>query len=239
MKKYFEISVFMVAIFTLASCKKNNEEPAPLETAKNDSKVSVLSYSGVSGLYGSTVQVFPVDKDQKASIRWTEIQINLSEITLAATLSGSPVEYKSIPETSVFGFQTLANGISKITLPKGVYADARLKVEMKNSLSNPSFVAYGLYRDQNGYERVVSFTLSEDMEIAQLLATPININNNTSRGNLSFNWDMLGTSLQTIDFPKETEKDAHTPIIINASNNIVLYNKIKANIASLIVSDIK
>ncbi len=220
---YFVTAAFITAGL-LTSCKKDESSSIGFKMKAVDNGTSFQKSSANSALL---------------PIEWDTATIVVSKVSFEAEFENKvsdsgwhesyEVEYKWQGRQRI-DLLADANVFATIDLPPGVYDEIELKVKSEELVSpEPNFYLSGLYLAGTGNVRV-TFIVHDDFEMKQEVEDwVITVENGTLYDSmLEISLQLLFSGIGLIDLENAIVTDGR--ILISASNNIALYNKILENL---------
>jgi hypothetical protein len=164
----------------------------------------------------------------KSSFLWTEGIANISQFRLDAKRGGTASTYTTgaLSNINLFG---LNQAVSNTSIPKGDYTDAKATVVYSQTTSAPyPLTLKGTFTTAGGIVIPVQFELNDNLEVK------ISVSNIIADGTKNFTtniWMHLNILLNGIN-PQDLDSAARVNglILINKTNNVGLYAKMKGNI---------
>ncbi len=222
----------LIGALLLSSCKQ--EEPSgsgiiAYQVQSINTTASVGSTQAGSGLV--------VDVNSNSSLTWKAGHVTISELNFEAKNDDRELEYKLSKPATIDLFK-LAHEFGNIQVPPGNYTEIQFKVVLKKASPGNVFSLSGVYTDASGKQIPVEFNYNEDITLKLEVENLTVSSSQDYKGLLTLQLNKLMTYFSAADF-KSATTNANGAVIISATSNAELFNKIKAGLVSFAKAEFK
>jgi hypothetical protein len=219
------IGSMLLAILSLAACKKSSSPTAASGTSKLSFQLSA------SKSLAATDSVPSI-----AGLVWTAGTANIGKFTFQAKRNGVSIniESRNLTNVDIFALTPL---VTYVTLDTGLYKEIEIKAFLVNSDTIPPLKLSGTFTNDSTKVIPVEFDLADNATVT-VEANNITINGTTDyTALLDMQLSRVTKGLTVADF--NNAKLTGGKIIISKTSNTSLYYKIKFNIAGCGRSEFK
>jgi hypothetical protein len=219
------IGSILLAVVSLAACKKNSSPTVASGTSKLSFQLSA------SKSLAATDSVPSI-----AGLVWTAGTANIGKFRFEAKRNGVSIEIESHNLTNVDIF-ALTPLVTYVTLDTGIYKEIEIKAFLVSSDTIPPLKLTGTFTNDSTKVIPVEFDLTDNATV-KVEANNININGTTDyTALLDMQLNRVTKGLTVTDFNNATLTGGK--IIISKTSNSSLYYKMKFNISGCGKSEFK
>lgn len=214
-------SILLGSALILSSCQKEDSTGGKIsyQVKPANFTASVGSTVSTSGLL--------VNVNSNSSLTWTSGNLNITEIDFEAENNNAEIEYelKDLYNINLF---TLSPVLGNITIPDGTYDEVELKLKLKKSItSDLPLTLKGSYTNSVGTKMPVEFYFNEEFEM-EVEAEDLVVSGTTDYlALINVQLNKFLTNVTSADLNDAVKTNG--TIVISATSNANLYNKLKAN----------
>lgn len=219
MKKQLIPITAIAAILSLASCKKSNTATGISYQVKTVNPTTTLAKANPGGST-TTARELSV---QAGTITWNSGYASATEIQFEAESAGTHVIYKTEKIMKLDLFSPLTS-LGNIAVPQGVYKTVEFEIELASNATEAALELKGMYNNVPVTFRVINQFELEAEQDNVTIADGKNYNALTA-----LNLAILTQGISGATFDAAT-KDGTGTIIISATSNTDIYDKMIANL---------
>ncbi len=226
MKKVLSINFSILILLLISSCTKDEA------TTDNSLKYSFQA-TNLNSTLGATAAAsgVVVAAGTNGSINWTGINVNVNKLEFSATHAGTVIalEQKNFSSVNALKPDSLAG---KVSLTTGVYEKIQFKLTLTESATNPPLILNGTYIEASGTKIPVVVQLNQS-QVINLEAARLEVTKGTYVAKVTLSLNELVKGLVASDFGQTTRTGSNNTIVVNATTNRALYEKLTARFAAV------
>lgn len=214
-------SILLGSALLLSSCTKEDSTGGKLSYQVKPSNFTASVGSTVSG------SGLLVTMNSNSSLTWTSGSLNISEIDFEAESNNLEIEYelKNLYNVNLFNLSPV---LGNITIPDGTYDEVELKLKLTKSITPElPLTLKGSYTNSMGTKIPVEFNFNDEFEM-EVEAEDLVVSGSTDYlALINVQLNKLMTNVSSADLNEAIKTNG--TIVISATSNTSLYNKLKAN----------
>ena len=223
--KTFNFLLLSILGLTFASCQKQETEQAQSGTA-----VAVrLKASNTATIFRMALDAGVTAKTEAVNLQWTAAKASASQLKFEAKKSGSEVEFKTKVQQTVDLFNVNAS-LGNISIQAATYDEVELKALLSPVGQEPALQMIGTLTSASGSTQVM-FTANENIEVKGEKKNVTITGSTLQSADIPLNFSMIVKGMTSTEFDNAAQTNG--VIVISASSNSALYNKMVSNLRSL------
>jgi hypothetical protein len=227
-----KIGVFLLLIMALTACSKKNDVTTVSKKLSYQFKIANPSVPLSSSVHNSNLTTTATSG---GNIIWQSGYINILSISFEGKNENNnnmEVVFKKPAAYKVDLFTSSNQSLGNVDILTGIYHNANIRLETKQSSTGSAFYLKGIYTSVKG-SIPVELSLNEGNNQMEILANAKNLSIGSKDSyiafiNLHLEKLMAGVTAANLDAATLTSGS----ILINSNSNVSIYSKIKANINS-------